>query len=289
MPTPSGLAGFIFDIDGCVARGGHALPGVPETLATLRQQGFRCAFLSNENQRTRAQVVDKLNGMGIPATTGDVVTAAIVAAEVAQELHPGRRVLAIGAEGLLEALRAKGALLVGSAHAAEADVVVMGKDPDFSQKTLELVCQAIWNGADFIATNLDAKVPSAAGFIPATGPMVKAVAYATGKEPLVCGKPSRWAAQMALRALGLRPEAGAVVGDALEQDIRMGQEAGLFTILVLTGATSAAEAAAAPDGLRPDQVLPDVNSLPAWLEGQAIRVAKEAPRHDEQRPVSQPI
>jgi HAD superfamily hydrolase (TIGR01450 family) len=273
MPAPDGLAGFIFDIDGCVARGSQALPGVPATLATLRARGFRCAFLSNENQRTRAEVVAKLNGMGIPATVDDVVTAAVVAAEVVQSLHPGRRVLAIGAAGLREALIDRGVPLVDPAHAAEAEVVVMGRDPDFGQQTLNLVCQAIWSGADFIATNLDARVPAASGFVPATGPMIKAVAYATGKEPLVCGKPSRWAGRMALHAIGLAPEQGAVVGDQLEQDIGMGKAAGLFTILVLTGATTADGARAAPAALQPDLVLPDVNALPAWLERQPIAPA----------------
>jgi HAD superfamily hydrolase (TIGR01450 family) len=241
---------------------------VPATLSALRARGLRCAFLSNENQRTRAQVVEKLNAMGIPATADDVVTAAVVAAEVTQALYPGRTALAVGAEGLKEALRERGVPLADPARPTEAEVVVMGRDPDFSQKTLDVVCQAIWNGAEFIATNLDPKVPAATGFVPATGPMIKAVAYATGKEPLVCGKPSRWAGSMALRALGLDAAQGAVVGDQLEQDIRMGKEAGLFTILVLTGATTPAGVAAAPPALQPDLVLPDVNALPAWLDGQ---------------------
>jgi HAD superfamily hydrolase (TIGR01450 family) len=266
-PPPSDLAGIIFDVDGCVARGNQALPGVPETLAKLRGRGLRCAFLTNENQRTRADVVGRLNGMGIPATAEEVVTAAIVVAEVAQALHPGRKVLPVGAAGLIEALAARGLALVDREHADEAEVVVMGKDPEFNQKALEVVCSAIWNGADFIVTNLDPKVPSAKGFIPATGPMIKAVSYATGKEPLVCGKPSKWAAEMAMRALGLAAHQGAVIGDQLEQDIRMGKEAGMYTILVLTGATSAEQAAAAPEHLRPDLVIPDINCLPDWLDG----------------------
>jgi HAD superfamily hydrolase (TIGR01450 family) len=267
MAQPRDIAGFIFDVDGCVARGKHALPGVPETLADLRARGIRCAFMTNENMSTRAQVVDKLNGMGIPAGPEDVVTSAIVAAEVTRTLHPGRKVLAIGAAGLVEALQLCGMTLVDQEHAVEAEVVVMGKDPSFNMKTLEVVCQTIWKGADFIVTNLDPKVPTATGFTPATGPMIKAVAYATGKEPLVTGKPSKWAGEMAMKALGIAPEHGAVVGDQLEQDIRMGKEAGLFTIVVLTGATTAEAAAAAPEALRPDLVLPDVNHLPAWLDG----------------------
>jgi glycerol 3-phosphatase-2 len=263
------IQGMVFDVDGCVARGNQALPGVPETLAALRARGIRCAFLTNENQKTRSQMVERLTGMGIPCTADEVLTSALIAAQVTHTLHPGRKALAIGAAGLVEALKLRGVPLVDHEHANEAEVVVMGKDPNFNMKTLELVCQAIWNGADFIATNYDAKVPQAEGFIPGTGPMIKAVAYATGKEPLVSGKPSKWAGQMAMQALGVAPESGAVIGDQLEQDIRMGKEASLFSILVLTGATTAEAAAAAPDGLRPDLVLPDVNHLPAWLEAAA--------------------
>jgi len=264
MPS---ISGFVFDVDGCVARGNHALPGVPETLAVLRGRGLRCAFLTNENQRTRAQVVEKLNALGIPCAQEDVLTSATIAAHVTNTLHPGKKVLAVGAAGLLEALDLVGVTRVDWEHASEAQVVVMGKDSDFNMKRLDIVCQTLWNGADLIATNLDAKVPSANGFIPATGPMIKAVAYATGKEPLVTGKPSKWAGEMALKALGIAPEHGAVVGDTLEQDIRMGKVAGLFSILVLTGATTAEMAERASDHLKPDLVLPDVNHLPAWLDG----------------------
>lgn len=260
------IQGMVFDVDGCVARGNRALPNVPETLAALRTRGIRCAFLTNENQRTRSEVVEKLNGMGIPCGEEDVLTSALIAAEVTHTLHPGRKALPIGAAGLIEALKLRGVPVVDHEHANEAQVVVMGKDPNFNMKTLELVCQAIWNGADFIATNLDPKVPSSNGFIPATGPMIKAVAYATGKDPLVTGKPSRWSGEMAMQVLGISAVHGAVIGDQLEQDIGMGKEAGLFTILVLTGATTAEAAAAAPDSLRPDLVLPDVNHLTAWLD-----------------------
>jgi len=84
---PKDIAGFIFDVDGCVARGNQALPGVPETLAHLRARGIRCAFMTNENMSTRSQVVAKLVAMGIPCTAEDVVTAAMVAAEVTRALY----------------------------------------------------------------------------------------------------------------------------------------------------------------------------------------------------------
>ena len=262
------IEGIVFDIDGCVARGNRALPGVPETLAALRTRGIRFAFLTNDNQNTIAFWVERLAKMGIEVNEREVLTSAIVAASVTRELYRDREILPVGNVGLIEALRAQGLQLLDHDRAAEAEVVVMGKDPNFNQKTLELVCRAIWNGAEFVATNYDPKVPVADGFAPGTGPMIKAVAYATGKEPLVTGKPSKWAGEMAIKALGIAPERGAVAGDQLEQDINMGKGAGLFTILVLSGATTADQAAAAPEALRPDVVLPDVNRLPAWLDNQ---------------------
>lgn len=260
------IQGLVFDIDGCVARGNRALPGVPETLAELRRRGLRFAFLTNDNQNTVAFWTERLAGMGIEVSEREVLTSAIIAASVARELYSDRKILAIGNVGLMEALRAQGLPLLDYEHAAEAEVVVMGKDPNFNQKTLDLVCQAIWNGAEFLATNYDPRVPTTKGFVPGTGPMVKAVAYATGREPLVTGKPSKWAGAMAMKALGIAPEHGAVVGDQLEQDIRMGKESGLLTILVLTGVTTAEAATGAPEALRPDLVLPDVNHVPAWLD-----------------------
>ncbi|MFQ5611619.1 MAG: HAD-IIA family hydrolase [Anaerolineae bacterium] len=258
--------GIVFDIDGTVARGKKALPGVLETLAELRRRGIRFAFFTNDNSNTISFWIDRLAGMGIDAGPEEVLTSALIAAEATADLHPTRKILPLGNVGLIEALRAKNLTLLDIDQADQAEVVVMGKDPDFDQKRLNLVCQAIWNGAEFIATNYDPKVPTATGFIPGTGAMVKAVAYATGREPLVTGKPSPWSGEMAMKILGVTPERGAIVGDQLGTDIKMGKQAGLFTILVLTGTASQADADAAPDEMRPDVVLPDVNRLIGWLD-----------------------
>ncbi len=107
---------------------------------------------------------------------------ALVAAEVMAELHPASPILAVGDVGLFEALGAKNLDLVDD-DVDRATVVVMGKDPNFDQNRLNVVCKAIWNGAKFFATNYDPRLPVAGGFVPATGPMVKAVAYAMGRNP----------------------------------------------------------------------------------------------------------
>lgn len=253
--------GIIFDIDGTVARGKTVLPGVPETLAELRRRKVRLSFFTNDNSNPVAFWVDRLTGMGIEVGPEEVMTSALIAAEAAAELYPTAKILPVGNVGLLEALRAKKLHLLTFEEAGQAEVVVMGKDPKFDQDRLNIVCQALWRGAEFIATNYDPKVPTANGFIPGTGPMIKAVAYATGREPLVTGKPSPWSGKMAVKILDIAPEQGAVVGDQLSTDIAMGKNAGIFAILVLTGVTSQEQADTAPPDMKPDLVLPNVNEI----------------------------
>lgn len=258
--------GIVFDIDGTVARGKKVLPGVLDILAELRRRGVRFAFFTNDNSNTISFWIDRLAGMGIDARSDEVVTAALIAAEATAALYPNRKILPVGSVGLIEALQAKNLTLLNFEEADQAEVVVMGKDPNFNQERLNIVCQAVWNGAEFVATNYDPKVPTATGFVPATGPMVKAVAYATSQEPLVTGKPSHWSGEMAMRILGVVPERGAVVGDQLSTDIAMGNNAGLFSILVLTGVTTQEQADTALAEMKPDLVLPHVNRLIKWLD-----------------------
>ncbi len=261
------IEGIIFDIDGTVARGRQVLPGALETLAELRRRDIRFAFFTNDNSKPIRAWVDRLAGMGIDAAPGEIVTSALVAAEVMAEVHPESPILAIGDVGLLEALRAKKLDLVEADDADRATAVVMGRDPGFDQERLNTVCKAIWNGAEFFATNYDPRLPVAGGFVPATGPMVKAVAYATGIEPTVTGKPSPWSGRMAMRILGIAPALGLVVGDQLATDIAMGRNAGMQTVLVLTGTADAADAAAAPSEHRPDAIIDGIVDLIPWLDG----------------------
>jgi HAD superfamily hydrolase (TIGR01450 family) len=258
------IHGLIFDIDGCLARGRQAIPGAPETVRELKQRGLRLAFLTNDNQRTTEEWVQRLDAMGIAAEPDEILTSAVIAAEFVREHYPDRHILPIGGAGLLAALVERGVGLVERPE--EAEVLVMGRDPHFNQEMLNLACQAIWRGAVFIATNMDRRVPVAGGFKPASGPMVQAVAWATNVEPVVMGKPSRWAGEMAMKILGIESAHGAVAGDQLDQDIKMGKVAGLHTILVLTGSTRREDVDKVPAEDRPDVILPDVTHIPGWLD-----------------------
>jgi 4-nitrophenyl phosphatase len=272
-PTDDGvkraIEGIIFDIDGTVALGRRVLPGALETLAELRRRRIRFAFFTNDNSNPIRFWVERLSGMGIDAAPEEIITSAVVAAEVMAELHSGNPILPVGDVGLLEALHGKHLDLVGPKDADRAAAVIMGRDPDFDQRRLAVVCGAIWNGAEFFATNYDPKIPGAGGFVPGTGAMVKAVAYATGREPVVTGKPSSWSGRMAMRILGVAPERGAVVGDQLATDIAMGRNAGMRTVLVLTGTADAHDVEAVRPEQRPDVVIEGVGDLIPWLDEQS--------------------
>lgn len=258
------VRGLILDIDGCLARGNQALPGALETVQALKHRGIKLAYMTNDNQRTTETWVQRLGAMGIPAEPDEILTSAVVAAEFVKAQYADRPVFPVGATGLMSALEERGLTLVDDPE--QAGVLVMGRDPDFDQETLNLACQAIWHGADFVATNLDRRVPKQGGFVPGTGAMVQAVAWATSTEPKVMGKPSHWAAEMGMRMLGVEPAEGAIAGDNLEQDIKMGKVAGLRTALVLTGSSTREDVDGVPAAERPDVVLPDVTHILAWLE-----------------------
>ena len=256
------VRGFVFDIDGCLVRGPRAIPGAPEALATLRARGSGIRFFTNDSAKTQAETAERLTAAGVEATAEEVLTSAVVAAAYVARRFPRGRVLIVGAPPLRVALEARGLSVV---DAPPADAVVVGRDVDFTYAKLHAACRAIWDGAAFLATNLDRRMPVAGGFVPGTGSLVKAVAWATASRPLVMGKPSVWAGRAAVASLGVPPREVAVVGDQLLQDIRMGKLAGTSTVLVLTGSSTREDVERAPARLRPDAVLADVGHLTEWL------------------------
>ena len=208
-------------------RGTETVPGAPEAVAALRSAGHPIAFVTNSAQRTPVQVAAKLASHGIPDAEDLVVTAAMAAAEM---VEPGARALAIGSDGLLEALRARDVELVDD---GPADVVVLGISLRFDYDAMTRAMQAIHGGARFIATNTDATFPDAdGGLLPGNGALVAAVATAGGVTPDVAGKPHEPIAALVRERLG---SSGVMVGDRPETDGLFATAVGYDFALVLTG------------------------------------------------------
>jgi len=233
------VKGLIIDLDGCVYIGDQVVRGVPEALENLSKLDVKILYLTNNSSKNAHEYSEKLRKMGIKAEAKDILTSAeATACYMAEKFKAGRRVFLIGSKSFKAELEKRGFLVVDS---SDVDYVVLGIDSDFDYAKLTKACRAIVKGAKFIASNLDATIPSPDGILPGAGSLASAITKATGVKPIVVGKPSKRIILEALKRLNVKREEAAIVGDRLETDIKAGKSAGICTILVLTGVTDPAK------------------------------------------------
>lgn len=258
--TPSLLSEhdlLVLDLDGVVYVGPDAVPGAVEALTAASQAGVVLRYVTNNASRTPAEVAAHLRRLGVPARDSEVVAASQAAARlVAEKTGPGAAVLAVGGPGVAAALRAEGLTVVTSAD-DRPEAVVQGYGPDVGWPQLTEAALAVRGGALWVATNLDATLPTPRGPAPGNGSLVAAVRTATGAEPLVAGKPEP--ALFRLAAAGARSPL--VIGDRLDTDVAAARRAGMRSLLVLTGVTGPDELLRAAPDERPDLVCVDLRGL----------------------------
>jgi arabinose operon protein AraL len=250
--------GWLFDLDGTVYLGEQLIPGAAETIAALRADGRRVAFLSNKPLSTRADYAEKLTRLGIPTAAEEVVNSSIVLARHLRTLDPGAPVFVIGEPPLIGELEAHGFEV-----RRDADVrwVVIAFDRTFDYAKLDTALQAVRrHDARLIATNPDRTCPVEGGEIPDCAGMIAAVEAVTSRTvEAIVGKPSPIILEVALAALGVAAADAVIVGDRIDTDITMGKTLGLATVLVLSGVTRPGDPRI--DALRPDLVLPSIRAL----------------------------
>jgi NagD protein len=249
--------GWLLDLDGTVYLGEALIPGAAETIAALRADGRRVAFLSNKPLQTRAEYAAKLTRLGVPADAEDVINSSLVLARHLATLDAGAPVFVIGEPPLIAELRAHG-FEVRADHRVRW--VVIAFDRTFDYAKLNTALQAVRQGARLIATNPDRTCPTADGEIPDCAGMTAAVeAVTAARVEIVVGKPSPIILDVALARLGVPAAESVIVGDRIETDIVMGKQRGLATVLVLSGVTRADDPRVAE--IAPDLVLPSIREL----------------------------
>jgi glycerol-1-phosphatase len=250
----------MLDLDGVVYVGDHAVPGVPGVLAEARNRGQRLAFVTNNASRTPADVADRLRGLGVPAQPADVVTSAQAAArELRLRFPPGTRVLVLGGDGLVDAVRQRDLEPVRTS-AEDPAAVVQGFGPDVGWRELADAAVAIRNGAVWVATNTDLTIPTSDGLAPGNGALVNALATAVGSGPsVVAGKPFCSLFDETVDRVGSRLPL--VVGDRLDTDIEGARRCGADSLLVMTGVTDLEAVCAARPKERPTYVAWTLQSL----------------------------
>jgi len=270
--------GFIFDLDGTVYLGDEALPRAVEAIAELRRIGKRVLFVSNKPLEPREAYAAKLTRLGIPTTPDEVITSGFVLGYHLARTMPHLRLYVIGEASLIAELRAAGLHVVEEfsdqnpldvIHPNEVDAVIVAFDRTLDYRKLNTAYQALKNGAHFFATNADKACPMPGGAIPDAGGTIAALEHMTGRKlELLAGKPSTLIVEVALQKLGLPAHRVMMVGDRLETDIFMGQQAGMATAVTLTGVSKREDAhqIATP----PDYIIENLGELPGIVAPQAL-------------------
>ena len=260
QPLVETYDGLLVDLDGVVQLDDRPVAGSPEVLTRASDRGVRLAFVTNNASRQPGDVAARLARLGVPATTDQVVTSAMAAADLlAGELPAGACVLVVGGSGLWAAVEAVGLQPVRSAEAGPV-AVVQGWGPEVAWRDLAEAAVALRAGARWVATNRDATLPSPRGPLPGSGSLIAAVVTATGLQPGdVVGKPSPVLFESARRRSGAtRP---LVVGDRLDTDIAGATNAGLPSLVVLSGVSSPLDVLRAIPAARPTYLGRDLTAV----------------------------
>lgn len=246
--------GAIVDLDGTVYRGRSLIPGADAGIDALRNRGIAPLFVSNNPTKARGEYVDRLSGMGLDVAAEAVVSSGTVTTRYLTDHHPGDGLFVIGSSGLCAQFESAGLSLTDDPR--EAAVLVASWTQGFDYDSMTDALRALGGDQEtaFVGTDPDVTVPTENGPVPGSGAIIRAIAGVTERDPdRVLGKPSAETREAALSALGVPPEDCLVIGDRIDTDIAMGAEAGMTTVLVLTGVTGRAKAERSD--ITPDHVI----------------------------------
>jgi HAD superfamily hydrolase (TIGR01450 family) len=260
VSTPDRVyAGYALDLDGTVYLGDALLPGAAETISQIRRGGARLVFLTNNPLHSPADYAARLAALGVPADAAEIVTPLAVLTGYLRRHHAGAAVLTV-AEPLVDATLAAAGIAV-TREPADAGVVVVSFDRTFSYDKLLAAYRAVrHHGAAIVATNPDPFCPTPDGGLPDCAAMLAAVEACTGaRAEAIMGKPSRHMASELLQRLAVAGSDAAIVGDRISTDVAMSAPLGMASVLVLSGATSAADVARS--AVQPDFVISGLADL----------------------------
>ncbi|WP_022909161.1 HAD-IIA family hydrolase [Aestuariimicrobium kwangyangense] len=234
MRTPRDIECWLTDMDGVLVHENAAIPGAADLLRLWVDTSHRFLVLTNNSIFTPRDLAARLERSGLSVPEETLWTSALATAAFLRDQHPGARLYAIGEAGLTTALHSAGFILTE----VDVDYVVLGETRTYSFEQITTAVRLISKGAKFICTNPDATGPSPEGLLPATGAVAAMITTATNRRPYIVGKPNPMMFRSALNKIEAHSETTAMIGDRMDTDIVAGMEAGLFTVLVLTGITS---------------------------------------------------
>jgi NagD protein len=267
--TRRAIRSWLMDMDGVLVHEEQAIPGADRFLNALRDRAIPFLVLTNNSIYTQRDLAARLSASGLEVPEESIWTSALATARFLEGQRPGGSAYVIGEAGLTTALHQAGYTLTER----DPDYVILGETRTYSFERITQAIRLIAAGARFIATNPDPSGPSPDGPLPATGSVAALISKATNVEPYYVGKPNPLMMRSALNAIDAHSETTAMIGDRMDTDVVSGLEAGLETVLVLTGVTSREEAERFP--FRASRVLESVADLADELEATPLPAPAE--------------
>lgn len=243
---------WLTDMDGVLVHEEQAIPGAADFIARLVAMERRFLVLTNNSIYTPRDLRARLLRSGITIPEEVIWTSALATAAFLADQRPGGTAYAVGEAGLTTALHEVGYTLTER----DPDYVVLGENRTLSFESITKAIRLIDDGARFIATNPDPSGPSKDGLMPATGSVAALVTKATGRHPYFIGKPNPLMMRTALNRIDAHSETTVMIGDRMDTDVISGLEAGLRTVLVLTGSTRRAQVETYP--YRPTRIVDSI-------------------------------
>ncbi|MBD0348430.1 MAG: HAD family hydrolase [Thermoleophilia bacterium] len=280
MSSEPRIQAYLMDMDGVLVREEQLVPGASDFVKQLQDAGNPFLILTNNSIYTQRDLAARLATVGLDVPEEAIWTSALATAQFLDHQRPNGTAYVIGESGLTTALHEVGYILTER----DPDYVVLGETRSYSLQRITQAIRLIAAGARFIATNPDPIGPSPAGILPATGSVAALISKATGVDPYFVGKPNPLMMREALRAIDAHSENTMMIGDRMDTDIVAGMEAGMETILVLTGITTREMAERFP--YRPSRVIDSIADLVESPGERAVARVKSLParvrgsRHD---------
>ena len=249
---------FLLDMDGTVNLGYDPIDGAKEFLCTLKKQGKEFIFLTNNSSKSASDYVEKMRSLGFPCESENVFTSGMAAGIFLEENKKGSKVYVCGTKSLKNELLNYAVDM--SENGENADTVLLGYDTELDYKKIRTVCDLLDGGADYYATNIDMVCPIEGGrYLPDCGSFADMFEQAVKRRPRFLGKPDRTMIDILAKAKGVPYENIAMVGDRIYTDVKTGINAGVTSILVLSGETTMEDYK--KSDVKPDYILNSVKDI----------------------------
>ena len=258
---------FLLDMDGTIYLGNRLFDFSLSFFEFVTKIGAKYMFITNNSSKSTEQYLKKLADMNIPVTPSQLIGSTLATAIYLKKHYDNKLIYASGTAAFIKELTAFGLNIISypDSPISETDInkpiacIVMGFDTELNFQKLENLCILLGRGLDYVATNPDLTCPTEYGYVPDNGSVAQMLKNATGREPLIIGKPKTALADISLERTGCSKEETLIIGDRLYMDIACGVNAGIDTALVLSGESTLEDVKTG--SVRPSYVFPDLGEL----------------------------